>query len=360
MSCKDVLSSFYKHDVKEPIKDIHAALFTKEAEEPFIFSTRAKSFSQLVVLCVLFLLFSITSKWQLSEGDVRNKQLLCNDPVRIGLALTYFTTFIVQLAIYVAYSARFKKVFPKSELKFHIFERRIPPLSQEASEETTIPYSRRNLKLTIHALRKLIKGVERGEKPLFSATKFLLSSEGKNFLNEACRRFKKLQLFDNRLVRIDESQFMRQVLLWLGVSICCTASVAAAYAESQNCSGKLLFVHFLDKFSITLLTVLALAAFAGLSEYAQIFCTFEEKMPLSDDECFLLSLVAANSEETFRGIASSDTSGYANILHPGSKPVFIPIHMSLFAFKKARTVQEGTQRLYNKNAADCLGNYFLI
>jgi len=181
-------------------------------------------------------------------------------------------------------------------------------------------------------------------------------------LTEGCHRLKKLQLLDMHLVRIDDNQLLRQGILYLIVTVCSTASVASAYAESQNCSGRILVVNFMDKFSITLLTILAISAFAGLSEYAQLFCTFEEKFSLSDDECFLISLIAANTDQPFHGLAQTDSSGYANTEQLGPKSVFIPMHMSLFAYKKAKTKERGEYRLYyktEKTDLDVEGNYFM-
>ncbi len=357
MSLVQKFQSFFKREVREPWKDIHAALFTKTAEEPFIFSTRAKTVSEISVFVALLFLFVFTSQWQISEGIARNRELECEDRVKTGLALTYFITLAVQFIIYLVFSARFKKVFPAEKINFVFFERKIPSSEEPENPEDEIPYTKWNLKTTIRAVRSLLRQVSAGEKNLFTVTKFLLSQDGKNFLAESCQRLHKLQLFDNRLARIDEGQFVRQVLLFLGVSCCSTASVAAAYAESENCSGKLLIVNFLDKFSITLLTILAIAAFAGLSEYAQIFCTFEEKNNLSDDECFLISLIAANTDEKFYGLAKSENSSYANIAQIGEKEVFIPMHMSLFVYKKARTIGDEPLRVYNQNANDCVGNY---
>lgn len=374
MTFKERLHSFYKHEVKEPIKDINAALFSKGAEEPFIFSTRAKSLTELGVFCSLLLLLIFTSNWQLSEGRARNKQLVCKDPVRVGLALTYIVTAVVQLATYLMYSARFKKVFQRKELNYTFFRRNVDIMPPEFTDEEsppalpsssrsatpTIPYERHKLRPTIRALRKTVRLVERGDAPLLTATHFLLSEKGQAFLAEGCHRLQKLRLLDNSLVRIDESQLARQVLFWLVVNVCCTASVAVAYTESDTCSGKLLFVYFLDKFSITLLTVIAIAAFAGLVEYSQLFCEREEKQRLTEDERFIISLIAANSAEHFYGFARSPHSGYANLQQEGEKDVFLPMHMSYFAYKRARTAQDGGNvRLYGKSANDCVGNYYM-
>lgn len=370
MSFKEKFDSFLKHEVKEPVKDIHAALFTEGAEEPFVFSTRAKSFSELGVFCSLLLLFIITSNWQISAGLTRNREVACKDPVRMGLVITYVVTTVVQLAIYLMYSVRFKKVFQRKKLNFEFYQRILDidgdgaPTTAQATQamaiSAAIPYSRRKIRPTIRALRKIVRRVERGELPLMSATYFLVSERGRDFLDESCRRLQKLRLLDNSLVRIDESQLTRQIVFWLVVNVCATASVAVAYSESNDCYGRLLFVNFLDKFSITLLTVIAIAAFAGLVEYQQLFCEREERHRLNDDERFIISLIAANSTESFYGFARSSHSGYVNLQQTGETEVFLPTHMSLFAFKPAKTSEEtGSVRLYNKEADDCVGNYYM-
>lgn len=105
--------------------------------------------------------------------------------------------------------------------------------------------------------------------------------------------------------------------------------------------------------SLTFIAVLAILAFAGFGTATDLMtCSLRLKL----DEKFLISLLA---DQDFHGFARTDSSGYAVIDVPGEENVFIPIHMSLFAFKEVRVGDSGDVHLYNKTYSDTVGNFFV-
>eukprot|EP00171_Calliarthron_tuberculosum_P021678 IDg21678t1 len=331
----------------------------RRPDEPFYYSTRGRIIFECITTTMLLGLCGFTSHWQIHAGLEYNRRLCKTtnhaSAVRGVLAGAYGATSLVHFSILIISSVRFNVVFPFRKLNFSKYRRKIIDPHPNIQR---IPVSMRLLSPTISALREAVSAAKRGEGPPYAATQFLLSQSGRRFLNRALNRMRgKLQLYDDVLVRVDRKS--TTFSFWLVTQICVTSSMAAAYVEVSDCSVRLLIIAFLDKFSFTLLAVLAVAAFSGVAEYSQIVCLKESLCRLTNDEKFLISLIAANTEEPFTGFARSESSGYVNIEREGDKEVFMPMHMSLFAYKKARTNSEGECRLYDPKANDCPGNYDL-
>lgn len=283
------------------------------------------------------------------EGN--KQQIILTTVVLTGWALS----FLVHFTIYLISSIKFQRIFPRRKLGFK-WKRQLP---DQTPPTVRIPYSPVSLAPTVRALRKMVKDVKEGTVPVSAPTKFLLSANGRQFLNRACKRFNdKVQLFDNEMVRINRRGTFSFYLITL---VCVSLGMTAAYEDSSatdKCRFRVLLLAFMEKFSFTLLAAFALASFAGVSQYSQLTCVREKLCRLTDDEKFLISLIAANSNEPFTGVARSESSGYAHIETPGDTEIFVPMHASLFAYKQARTLDNTSpMRLYNHNAPDNFANY---
>ncbi len=265
----------------------------------------------------------------------------------------WFISFLVHFSIYLLSKVKFQRVFPRRQLAFNW--RRVLP---DTAAGVKIPYSPVYLAPTVRALRQMVNDVKEGTIPATAPTKFLLSANGRAFLNRATKRFNdKIQLFDNELVRKNRRGTLSFFFITL---VCVSLGMTAAYedsAASTKCKFRILLLAFMEKFSFTLLAAFALASFAGVGQYSQLTCVREKLCRLTEDEKFLISLIAANSDDPFTGVARSESSGYANIKVPGDTEVFVPMHASLFAYKMARTLDSGPIRMYNRNAPDSFGNY---
>lgn len=331
----------------------------KRPEEPFHFSTRGRILFEVITTFLLACACGFTSVWQIEAGLMRKcdtgttivkSNILA---VRGVLAGSWGATLLVHFTILLVSSVRFQTVFPYRKLVFNKFRRTVVDPDPNAPK---IPIMRGRLAPTVRALRETVAKAKNNEVSLYAATQFLLSPNGRRFLNHALRRMRgKLQLLDGNLVRVNRKS--ATFSFFLITLLCVTSSLAAAYVSERSCQGRFLFIEFLDKFSFTLLAVFAIASFSGISEYSQIICMKVSLYRLTEDEKFLISLLAANTEEHFSGFAHSESSGYANIEHAGDTEVFLPVHMSLFAYKRAKTLGVGRLRTYNKEADDSEGNY---
>lgn len=268
--------------------------------------------------------------------------------------ITYSITAIVHAFILLLSSIRCEFVFPNRKLNFK-WRRKF---KDSASNRHSVRYSNIYLGPTTRSLRELVDLVRAGKAKLDEPSRFLLSSYGRAFLNRVTARIHvSLQLYDDDLVRRHRRGTWTFFFINL-ISVC--ISMAAAYEDSgasDTCEVRTLLLAFLEKFSFTLLAAFAIASFAGVSQYSQLICVREKLSRLTEDEKFLISLIAANTDVEFRGVARSESSGYAKIMDPGDAEVFIPMHASLFAYKQARTFQNGSTRLYNETAPDEFGNY---
>lgn len=329
----------------------------KRPDEPFYYATRGRLLFECLTTIFLLGLCGFTSLWQYNAGIQHNNDYCPSSSyyaaVRGVLAGAYGATFFIHFSILLISSVRFDVVFPLRKLDFSKYRRK---LLDPDPNLPRFPVSLHQLAPTVRALRAAVDAAKSGDGPPYAATQFLLSLQGRRFLNRVLMRMRgKLQLLDGVLVRVDRKS--TTFSFWLITQICVTSSMAAAYVEVEGCKTRIIILAFLDKFSFTLLAVFAIVSFSGISEYSQVVCLKESLCPLTSDEKFLISLIAANSNEKFTGFARSESSGYAGIEGAGMKQVFMPMHMSLFAYKRARTAGDGELRLYNKDADDCPGNY---
>lgn len=353
-------------------------LHSTPRDEPFHFLSRGRKMFDFVSILILITLAGATCTWQFNAGVERRDALAkvwveqhnsnathplaqCVLPTATHRVLMEFficiaITTTLHIGILLLSSVRCQLVFPLRRLNFK-WRRKLPPVAASAKryEITTKPFQ---LAPTCRSLRECVAQVRLGSVPLDAPTRFLLSVRGRTFLNQACARLHdNLQLYDDELVRRNRRGTWTFFLISL---ICVTVSMAAAYEDPNvalNCSFRKLVLSFLERFSFTLLAAFAVASFAGVSHYNQLICVRERLHRLTDDERFLMSLIAANTTAPFRGVAPSFTSGYARLIEPGDTKVFQAIHASLFAYKMARTAQTGSTRMYNIQANDCFENY---
>lgn len=343
----------------------------KQPDEPFRFLTRGRRIFDIVSICALLVLVFITTFWQTSAGIARRERLKAiwrtkhnsapdsalmkcvkltsRDVVLLEVIICYLITTALHIIILLISSIRTQLVFPLRKLNFKFERIDSVPVSEYTEYPECVQYQLPTKTATNVEIIKWLR-VNSVSSPHL-ATRFLLSAQGRRFLNRMCTRLHdSLQLYDNELVRRHRRG---SVSFYLITVICVTISMAAAYEDSgasDVCDFSKLLLAFLEKASFTLLAAFAIASFAGCSSYSQLIYTREKLCRLTNDEKFVISLVAANTEAPFNGFSERDSSNfsitesgqvtafvpvsaYVRIKELGNVDVFIPLHNSLFAYR---------------------------
>lgn len=274
----------------------------------------------------------------------------CNDPVVKRLEITFFSFTFVLIGLYwLVLNRKTLRSSCTATFKF------LKPISKTLSARIRLHPI--NLEPTITDLRALVKKVESGTAPLDAPSTFLRTARGQTFLRRALRRIKRLHICQGQLVRV---HWARAYLLFNFVLFCNVVSLAGAYQatfKEKKCGVGALVFTFLNDFGLTFLAVISAFAFAGYSNYAELVGTSEEKCRLTDEEKFLISLVAANSDAKFRGLYSGEGKSYADVEEDGEVEAFLTLHSSLFAYCKPTVVGDGEVRFFDPDGTATLENY---
>lgn len=179
-------------------------------------------------------------------------------------------------------------------------------------------------------LRDLVTRVENGELPFHTPSAYLTSVESELFYTKAINRMKFfLKVVDGTVVR---SRPFRAVLAFVVVLLSCSFSISAAFSTAESCAVTIVFFQFLEFFSLSFLTALGIMIFAGFNDYNRFRYMFMDGFPFTEDEKFIISLVAANTDVQLNGFAREDFAEYANLGLVGHSEAFVPLHKSLLAF----------------------------
>ena len=179
-------------------------------------------------------------------------------------------------------------------------------------------------------LRELVQRVENNEVPFETPSAYLTSPEAEEFFKKATWRMKFfLKVVNGTVVR---SRPLRAVLAFVVVLLSCSFSVAAAMATADSCTDTIVFFQFLEFFSLSFLTALGIMIFAGFNDYNRFRYMFVDVYPFTENEKFIISLVAANRDVQLNGFLREDFADYAKLGLEGDAAAFIPLHSSLLPF----------------------------
>ena len=204
--------------------------------------------------------------------------------------------------------------------KFREYRKYIPQTLLQARGLTDI----------VRQLIFLVERVEKGEVPFHTPSAYLTSVESELFFTKAIFRMKfLLKVVDRSVVR---SRPGRAVMAFFVVLLSCSFSVSAALATAESCTATIVFFQFLEFFSLSFLTALGIMIFAGFSDYNRFRYIYMDTYPFTEDEKFIISLVAANRDFQLNGFVKEDFADYANVGLEGQSDAFVPLHKSLLPY----------------------------
>ena len=180
-------------------------------------------------------------------------------------------------------------------------------------------------------LFKLVESVENKKLPLQTPSAYLTSNKSKEFFTKAASRIHFfLKVVNGNAVR---SSPLRAVLAFVVILLSSTFSLLAALATADSCKVTIVFYQFLEFFSLSFLTVLGLIVFTGFHDYDQFRYMPLDIYPLSKDEKFIISLIAANTNIQLNGFSQETFATYAKLDDEGKVKGFVELHDSLLLFK---------------------------
>eukprot|EP00171_Calliarthron_tuberculosum_P005175 IDg5175t1 len=111
---------------------------------------------------------------------------------------------------------------------------------------------------------------------------------------------KRLKLLDGVVIRRESWK----PFLFAHINLLCTwMSFAGAYHNHENCDTGELVMSFFEFYSVTLIALISISTFLGVKEFANLCSVSLDRYPLTAEEKFLISLIAANSEKSFDGVS---------------------------------------------------------
>ncbi len=179
-------------------------------------------------------------------------------------------------------------------------------------------------------LRELVRRVEKGDVPFETPAAYLTSPESEKFFKRATRSIK----FFLKVVNgnVAWSRPLRAAIAFAVVLVSCSFSISAAFSTAASCKGAMVFFQFLEFFSLSFLTVLGIMIFAGFHDYNRFRYNFVDTRPFTEDERFIISLIAANRDVLLNGFCRNKFSSYAELGTEGKADAFVELHESLLPF----------------------------
>lgn len=284
----------------------------KPVIEPFRHESNTRHKTKYVFAITLYLvmwapIFAWIAKPDVTKCPEKNPlPELCSDTryCYFWLLAVFVLHLVFEQVLAMRSKSKFDKVLPRGKWT-------IPdPVNpfRLRSEASPIQFSV-SLATTARAIRERMATKDVGDTDgLREIETFLKSVNGREFLSAAHAGVRRFRVLDGKLVR--KSRF-KHMAFFMASNLCCMVAVLAALQDSPKCTEfRDVFLAFLEFLSITVLTLITITAFGGITEYYMLFIA-KGSFPVTDDEKLLISLVAANSDFAFSAFKPNEHSDYA-------------------------------------------------
>ena len=277
---------------------------------PFVHGKRPKRIFHLACLIAIAALHGWILNWVVRlfiPSNAPNSQKCGTYPTFLLILVAIGTYSFIFVASWINVHIRLKPVF--LDQNFHLPRALVSDKYQKRYKPGDI----------LSVMKQVQHLVQKGDG--YELAELLKSSYGQDFLFDVAHRVRRLRLRRGKMVRREK---WKMLLLNSVVSLCWWVAIGGARVRVDSCNAAEWCLEFLEIITITLLTLVAVSNFFGCPEYINLMSESLSNNPLTQDEKFLISLLAMNTTIGFNGFKKTQT--YARIEKEGDIDAFLPMH----------------------------------